>query len=344
MADLSCKYLGLQLKNPIIAGSSGLTSTLDNLHKIEAAGAGAIILKSIFEEQIHFETSNLLKSESGNMADWNQTFDSIVSKNEFYYDEAYEYLTNYAKEHTLSDYLNFLTQAKKEIKIPIIASINCNTQYDWEYFAKRLQDAGADALELNLFILPSDFNKTSAEIEQTYFTIIEQVRKNISIPLSIKIGYYFSSLSKTAIALSETGIAGLTLFSRPFNPDFDIDTFEITQSNMLSLGHEYSKTLRWMALLSGKVSCDLSASSGMHDYKSVVKQLLAGASSVQMVSAFYKNNFDIIPGILDQLSKWMDKHNFSSINDFKGKMSQSKIANPAAYERVQFIKYYSGYE
>src|ERR1035437_10108445 len=192
MVDLSCKYLGLTLRNPIIVGSSGLTSSLGNLKTIAQMGAGAVVLKSIFEEQIKFEADKFLKSDNPGMKSWNEAFQGIVSKSEFYYDEAYDYLTNYAKEHTLNHYLSLITEAKKEINIPVIASINCSTQYDWEYFAKRIQEAGADALELNIYLLPSDFEKDGIENEKVYFDIIREVKKFVTIPVSLKIGYYFS--------------------------------------------------------------------------------------------------------------------------------------------------------
>lgn len=157
MFDLSCKYLGLQLKNPLIVGSSGLTSSIENLKTIAKMGAGAVVLKSIFEEQIKFETEKLINSNDTDIKSWQDAFNGVVSKNEYYHDEAYEYLTNYAKEHSLKQYLTFVTEAKKAIAIPVIASINCSTQYDWQYFAKRIQDAGADAIELNVYLLPSNF-------------------------------------------------------------------------------------------------------------------------------------------------------------------------------------------
>jgi len=297
MADLSCKYLGLQLKNPIVVGSSGLTSSLDNLKIISKMGAGAVVLKSIFEEQIRFETDKFLQSDQKEMKSWQETFQNIVSKQEFYFEEAYDYLTNYAREHTLSHYLSLITEAKKALDIPVIASINCSTQYDWEYFSKRIQDAGADALELNAYILPSDFDKNSNDTEQIYFDIIKEVKKFIKIPFSLKIGYYFSSLAQTTLKLSETGISGLTLFNRPYNPDIDIETVQVSAINMFSSDAEYSHTLRWVALLSGKLSCDIAASTGIHNHETVIKQLLAGADAVQMVSVFYKHHFDVLTEI-----------------------------------------------
>ena len=195
MTDLSCKYLGLQLKNPIIVGSSGLTSSIENLKTISKMGAGAVVLKSIFEEQIKFEADKFIKSDDPQIQSWNEAFQGIVSKTEFYYEEAFNYLTSYAKEHTLNNYLSLITEAKKAIDIPVIASINCSTQYDWEYFARRIQEAGADALELNVYVLPSDFDKSGTENEDIYFNIIQEVRKFITIPVSLKIGYYFSAFT-----------------------------------------------------------------------------------------------------------------------------------------------------
>ncbi len=344
MADLSCKYLGLQLKNPIIVGSSGLTSSIENLKVISRLGAGAVVLKSIFEEQIRFETDKFLDSGDRDMQSWQKAFQGIVSKTEFYFDEAYDYLTNYAREHTLKQYLSLITEAKKAIDIPVIASINCSTPYDWQYFGRRIQDAGADALELNVYLLPSDFEKSGSENEKVYFDIIEEVKKYVTIPVSLKIGYYFSSLSGTALRLSETGIAGLTLFNRPYNPDIDIEQLQINASNMFSNESEYTHTLRWVALLARKLKCDIAASTGIHNSQTVIKQLLAGADAVHMVSVFYKHHFDVLPQIIGDIESWMTKHGFNNISDFKGLLSRKNVLNPATYERVQFIRLFSGVE
>jgi dihydroorotate dehydrogenase (fumarate) len=344
MVDLSCKYLGLRLKNPIIVGSSGLTSSMDNLRTISKLGAGAVVLKSIFEEQIRYETDKFLQSDNKSMKSWQDTFQDIVSKKEFYYEEAYDYLTNYAREHTLNHYLSLITEAKKEIDIPVIASINCSTQYDWQYFAKRIQDAGADALELNVYLLPSDFDRSGTDNEKVYFDIISEVKKFVTIPVSLKIGYYFSSLANTALKLSETGIAGLTLFNRPYNPDIDIENLQVNASNMFSRDSEYMHTLRWVALLSGRLNCDIAASTGIHNHETVVKQILAGADAVHMVSVFYKHHFDILPELIGGLQSWMAAHNFDSISDFKGLLSRKNVHNPATYERVQFLRLFSSVE
>jgi dihydroorotate dehydrogenase (fumarate) len=347
MIDLSCKYLGLNLKNPVIVGSSGLTASIENLKTIARMGAGAVVLKSIFEEQIKFETDKFMKSDNAGMQEWQEAFQGIVSKTEFYYDEAFEYLTSYAKEHTLNQYLGLISEAKKAIDIPIIASINCSTQYDWQYFAKRIQESGADAIELNVYLLPSDFEKSGAENEKVYFDIISEVKKFITIPFSLKIGYYFSSLAQTALKFSESGISGLTLFNRPYNPDIDIETLQANASNMFSNDTEYSHSLRWVALLSGRLKCDIAASTGIHNHETVIKQLLAGADAVQLVSVFYKHHghhFDVLPDILKGLESWMVQHKFNSISDFKGMLSRKNIHNPATYERVQFLRLFSSVE
>ena len=344
MIDLSCKYLGLQLRNPIVVGSSGLTSSIENLKTIAKLGAAAVVLKSIFEEQIKFESDKFLQSDNPEMKSWQEAFQGIVSKTEFYYDEAYEYLTSYSKEHTLKLYLSRISEAKKEIDIPVIASINCSTQYDWQYFAKRIQEAGADALELNVYLLPSDFEKSGDENEKVYFDIIREVKKFVTIPVSLKIGFYFSSLAQTAYKLSETGISGLTLFNRPYNPDINIDSLEISSSNMLSTEKEYPHSLRWVALLAGRLKCDIAASTGIHNHETVIKHLLAGADAVQMVSVFYKNHFEVLPQIIKGLETWMEQHKYSAISDFKGLLSKKNIQNPAAYERVQFLRLFSSLE
>jgi len=344
MKNLSCTYLGLTLKNPIVVGSSGLTARLDNLERFEKAGAGAIVLKSIFEEQIHFESNQFIHSNEPAAKAWKDSFDKIVGEQEYYYQEAYNYLTDYAREHTLNQYLELIREAKRRIHIPIIASINCTSNKDWEYFAKKIEEAGADALELNIYILPSDLHKSGQEIELLYQDIISRVKGYLRIPLAVKIGYYFSNLAKTVVDLSASGIQGLTLFNRPYNPDLDIEKMQVIASHIFSSPEEYTNTLRWIALLSGKVHCDLAAASGIHDGETAVKQLLAGASAVQMVSVFYKSPFETIQDVLKFIEEWMERHGFETIDQFKGILSQSRVENPAAFERVQFIRLYSSIE
>jgi dihydroorotate dehydrogenase (fumarate) len=209
-------------------------------------------------------------------------------------------------------------------------------------FAAQLEKAGADALELNMFFLPSDFERTSEEKEAAYFQIIDKVQKAVSIPISLKISYYFSNLGPMIQKLSETGIGGLVLFNRFFSPDFDIDKFEVVPSNRLSAPSDLPISLRWIAIMAERVNCDLAASTGVHDGIAVIKQLLAGANAVQVVSTLYNNDKGYIQEMLKTLEDWMAKKGFNSLADFRGKMSQAKSSNPAAYERMQFMKYFGG--
>jgi dihydroorotate dehydrogenase (fumarate) len=340
MTDLSVKYMGLELRNPIIVGSSGLTNSIKDIKHAAECGAGAIVLKSIFEEQIRLETDKFIGNDEM-MDPFRKGYDDVLSNRSFDYVEAEAYIADFAREHTLGEYLKFIEEAKKAVDIPVIASINCVSPYDWHYFARRIEAAGADALELNIYILPSDPVMTSGGNESVYFAIADAVMKQVSIPVSVKVGYYFSSLSGTLIELSKTGIKGLVMFNRPFHPDIDINSLEINSRFLLSDTSEYSHTLRWIALLYGKSGCDLAASTGVHDHESVIKQLLAGATAVQMTSAFYKHGFEYLPQVIKGVEDWMKSKGFAKPEDFRGMISQHNVENPAAFERVQFMKLYS---
>jgi dihydroorotate dehydrogenase (fumarate) len=328
MADLSTSYMGLKLRNPIIAGSSGLTNSLENIQKIYDHGAGAVVLKSLFEEQINFAI--------------NKTFNQ--SENNYSYPEALDYISHYTRENDLEKYLKLIREAKSKVDIPIIASINCVSSSEWISFAKKIQDAGADALELNIFILPSDPRRKADQHEQVYFDILQAVMKQVKIPVAAKISYYFSGLTNMALQLSWTGIAGLVLFNRFFSPDIDIDKFEVTSGNVFSTPGEMSLTLRWVAMLSDKVHCDIAASTGIHDGHAVIKQLLAGAKAVQVASILYQKGFEQIGLMSQEMEVWMEKHQFAHTSDFIGILSYKEAKNPAAYERVQFMKHFAGIE
>jgi dihydroorotate dehydrogenase (fumarate) len=327
MANLSTTYLGLNLKNPIIAASSGLTNSLDDIKEFEKKGAAAVVLKSIFEEEIRRELEKDLNT---------MTMDS------FTYPETMEYYDNFAEDDSLTNYLKLIRDAKQAVKIPIIASVNCVSAEKWPYYAETLQDAGADALELNVFVLPTDFEKSSEENEKVYFDIVKEVKKHVKIPVALKISYYSSNLGSFIQKLSNTGIDGLVLFNRFYSPDIDINKLDILSTNVTSTPNELPISLRWIGIMHNRVGCDLAASTGIHDGAAVIKQLLAGANAVQIASAFYKNGKGIIETMLSDLSRWMDEKKFDSIDEFRGKLSQDKSQNPAAYERVQFMKYFSG--
>jgi dihydroorotate dehydrogenase (fumarate) len=326
MVDLSTKYLGMTLKNPIIAGSSGLTNSVQNIRDFEANGAAAVVLKSIFEEEIAFEYEDILKEASAEGVNLDQ----------------FDYYDFHIKGEKLDKYTTLIGESKKSVSIPVIASINCVYSHEWTSFAKQLQTAGADALELNMFFLPSEFGRTTEEKEKAYFQIIEKIQKEVTIPIALKISYYFSNLGPMIQKLSETGIGGLVLFNRFYSPDFDIDKMEVVSSNVFSAPSDLPISLRWIAIMAERVSCDLAASTGVHDGVALIKQILAGANAVQVASTVYKNGKGQIGEMLKTLEAWMEKKGFSSLSDFRGKMSQAKSSNPAAYERVQFMKYFGG--
>ncbi len=324
MADLSTDYLGITLRNPVVIGSSGLTSSVENIKKLEQSGAGAVVLKSIFEEEIAFEYDDMLKeaAEGG------------------YNLDQFDYYDYQIKGDKIDNYIKLIEESKKNVSIPVIPSINCIYSYEWTFFAKQLQEVGADALELNMFFLPSDFDRTSEEKERAYFEIIEKIQKTVSIPIALKISYYFSNLGQMIQKLSNTGISGLVLFNRFYSPDFNIDNFEVTSTNVLSSPSELPLSLRWIAIMAERANCDLAASTGVHDGTGVIKQILAGANAVQVVSAIYKNGMGYIQEMLKTVEEWMEKNGYNSLSEFRGKMSQAKSINPAAYERVQFMKYF----
>ena len=326
MVDLSTQYLGMTLKNPVIAGSSGLTNSVKNIRDFEANGAGAVVLKSIFEEEIAFEYEEILKEPS----------EEGVSLDQF------DYYDFHIKGEKLDKYTTLIEESKKSVSIPVIASINCVYSHEWTSFAKQLQTAGADALELNMFFLPTEFDRTTEEKEKAYFQIIEKVQKEVSIPIALKISYYFSNLGPMIQKLSETGVAGLVLFNRFYSPDFDIDKMEVVSSSVFSTPSDLPISLRWIAIMAERVSCDLAASTGVHDGTALIKQILAGADAVQVASTLYKNGKGQIAEMLKTIEEWMAKKGYNSLADFKGKMSQAKSSNPAAYERVQFMKYFGG--
>lgn len=344
MENLETTYLGLKLRNPLIAGSCGLTNSISNIKDLAKKGVGAIVIKSLFEEQIHAEAEKVIKNNTLAESTVERPSETIFNKRIYDYDEAYSYIYDFAKRNTLGKYLYFLDEAKKSVDIPVIASINCVSNQDWHSFAKKIEETGVDALELNIYILPSDWRRSGEDNEKIYYDIIKEVRNYVNLPISIKIGYYFSSLAQSVKKLSETGIKGMVLFNRPYNTDIDIDKVELSHGPIYSTNEEFTHTLRWMSILSGHLECDLSASTGVHDHKAFIKQLLAGATTVQIASALYKEGFDVIPEILNGTSEWMKKHEFSSVSSFRGRLSKSNLENPAAIERVQFMKLYSGIE
>ena len=327
MNNLETTYLGLELKNPVLVASSKLTSNLEKLKECEQAGAGAVVLKSLFEEQIVTEAG----SETENL-------DPTIHA------EAWDYSRIMSEEYVLDNYLKLVEEAKQALSIPVIASLNCVTAGKWIDYAQRFEQVGADALELNVFIMPADAAQTSENIESIYFDIVRKIKKKLSIPVALKIGPHFSGLARVLTDLVEEGADGLVLFNRFYKPDIDIESEKLIPANALSVPQEMTLPLQWIALMSGELDCDLSATTGIHDAEGVVKQLLAGAKTVQLCSVLLKNGVDHLNVILSGLQNWMKRHNYTAIDEFRGALCQESSDNPLAYERSQYIKAIVGIE
>jgi dihydroorotate dehydrogenase (fumarate) len=325
--NLQTSYLGLNLKNPLIAASSGLTNSIKDIKEFEESGVGAIVIKSIFEEEI--------------MAELNH---SIAQTNRpgTLYPEIFDFFDIRDMEDSVSKYLKLIKEAKEAVSIPIIGSINCISGTEWPIFVERIQEAGADALELNMFILPSDLERSSGDFEKVYFDAIEEVKKVAKIPFALKISHYFSNLGQMIVKLSESGINGLVLFNRFYSPDIDIHKMEVVPANIYSNSDEITMPLRWIGMMSPKVKCDLSASTGVNDGEAVVKLLLAGAKTVQVASSFYKNGIKHATAMINFLEEWMKEKGYDNIEQFRGKLAAVGNNNPAAYERTQFMKHFAG--
>ena len=329
MPNLSTDYLGLKLKNPIIAASSGLTDSVEGIKNLEQAGVAAVVLKSIFEEEIVSEMEANLKK---------------MASDSFLYPETLEFYEEHSEDNISTKYLELISSSKKAVDIPVIASINCITSDYWTYFPNQIEEAGADALELNIFILPSDLNRNKAVNEQIYFDTISKVTKLVKIPVAVKISYYFSDLARFIQKLSKTDVSGIVLFNRFYAPDFDIDNLEVTSAKILSSPDDFHIPLRWISIMSGNVNCSLAASTGIHNGAAAIKQILAGAHAVQLASTLYQNGLSQVEKMLEFMQTWMNSKGYNEIDDFRAKMNQKESERPAAYERVQFMKYFRGYK
>lgn len=326
MKNLKTNYLGLELNSPVILSSSGLTKKMANLKTAEENGAGAIVLKSLFEEQITYESDKAIQ-------------ESID------YPEAIDYIKNYSKHNSISEYIEFIKEAKKTVSIPVIASINCTNDIEWGDFAKKIEDAGADALELNMNVFPFNPDQPSAEIEEKYYNIVDSVQKNTKLKIACKLGKNFTNLPYFVKQLTFRGINTFVLFNRFFEPAIDIEKQEMTTSTVLSYENDLKHSLRWVAIIKGLLpDIEISASTGIHTSDGAIQQILAGATTVQVCSVLYKKGVKEIGNINTGISDWMEKKNFNNPSDFIGKLSYANIKDPMVYERFQFIKHFATIE
>jgi dihydroorotate dehydrogenase (fumarate) len=326
MSDITTSYMGLKLKNPIIAASSGLTDSLSGILKCEAAGVGAVVLKSVFEEQLISE-------------------EDVYEKYFNIYPEAVDYL----REGGLLEYApqkiyQMIEKAKQKTDIPLIASINCRSPKLWPTFAKQFQEAGADAIELNIYTLPLELEKPGSEYENKHVEILKSIKDVVSIPVSVKLDQQITSIPYLAHRLDESGCDGLVFFNWFLEPDIDLE--KLTTSNIKGKGN-FHRTLRWVALVADRINSDISSSGGVKTGNDVIKLILAGASAVQVCSVFYEKGLDEVENLLNQLTSWMEKNKYESIQDFRGemsfknqKLSFKNMGKAKSYFRAQYLKTY----
>jgi dihydroorotate dehydrogenase (fumarate) len=319
--------MGLALENPLVVASSSLGKSADGVRRCAEAGAGAVVLKSLFEEQI-----------------WAEIEQEGQYTGALWHTEAVEYVERMGIALGPTQYLKLIEEAKRAVRLPVIASLNCTSSDVWVEYAQRIASAGADAIELNIAVMPSDPKRRGEEIEEIYYRVVERVRESARVPVAVKIGPHFTSVANVARQLYLRGAAALVLFNRFYQLDIDIDTVALAPGYRFSSPQEMSGPLRWVSLLAGRVEIDLAASTGVHDGPGAVKQLLAGATVVQLCSTLYLNGLARIEEIVRFIDEWMNKHGFESIASFRGLLSQEKSGKPELYERLQYIKALVGIE
>ena len=327
--DLSTTYLGFKLKNPLVIAACPLTAQIDQLRRLEEAGAAAAVLPSLFEEQIEHDAEEMIKVH------------------EFGTDSFAEALTYFPEQQDYTsgpeEYLETIAQAKKAVDIPVIASLNGSSKGGWIRYAKMMQDVGADALELNIYFVAADPDQTGRDVESRYLDLVAAVKQSISIPLAVKVGPYFSAMANMGVRLSQGGADGLVLFNRFFQPDIDLDTLETHPQLHLSSPSELLTPLRWIAILLGRVDASLAATGGIHDSAALLKALLAGADVGMIASVLYQKGIAEVGKILAGMREWMEENEYDSVEQLKGSMSYENCPDPAAFQRGNYMKTLTSY-
>ena len=329
--DLSTRYLGLTLKNPIVAASSPLSRDLDKAKRLEDAGASAIVMYSLFEEQINHEQGEL---------------DHFLTISADSYSEALSYFPEPEAYHNLNaeEYLSHLSKLKKSLGIPVIASLNGVSSGGWMQYATQMQQAGADAIELNVYYMATRPDFTADKVEQMYLDDLKAVKSAVSIPVAMKLGPYFSAFANFAQKLDRAGADGLVLFNRFYGPDIDLETLEVVPQLMFSTPFEMRLPLRWVAVLYGSVRASLAATTGVRNYSDALKMVMAGADVTMLACALLEKGVDYVRSMLGEMQRWMEEHNYESLSQMKGSMSYKSVAEPAAYERANYMKTLQSYE
>lgn len=324
MVDLTTTYLGLKLKNPLVASPSPLSEKVENVKRLEEAGIAAVVMYSLFEEQIIHESLEL---------------DHFLNQGTESFAESLTYFPDMGR-YTLAPekYIERLRKTKHAVNIPVMGSLNGVSSGGWIEYAQKIQDAGADALELNLYYLPVDLNLTSIQLEDNYLKLVSDVRASVKIPLAIKLAPFFTALPNFAKRLAEAGADGLVLFNRFYQPDFDLENLEVMPNLVLSNSDELRLPLRWIAILYGKVKADLALTSGVHSGEDAIKAIMAGANVAMTTSALLKGGIHALREILAGMESWMTEHEYESVSQMRGSMSQGAVADPAAFERANYMK------
>jgi dihydroorotate dehydrogenase (fumarate) len=328
--DLSTKYLGLNLKNPIIPSAGPLSMKIENIKAMEDAGAAAVVLFSLFEEEIEHDAKELNHYTHANtnafpeaQSFFPQTFDLKIGGDE---------------------YLNHIRKAKEAVNIPVIASLNGKSLGGWVDYAQKMQQAGADALELNIYLLATDLNKTSETIENEYIEIVKAVLGNVNIPVAVKLHPFFTSVSNLAYKLDKVGVKGLVMFNRFYQPDIDLEKLEVVPNVILSSPMSLRLPLRWTAILYGRINADIAATSGIYTAEDALKMIMAGAKATQVLSSLLMHGIPHISTILSGMLDWMEKHEYDSLNTMRGSMSYMNIADPGQFERANYMKVLNSYK
>jgi len=329
MSDLSTSYLGLSLKNPLVVSPSPLCEDLGAIRKMEDAGASAVVLHSLFEEQLSINSQDL---------------DRFLTSGTESFAEALSYFPDMGQFKLGPEaYLEHIQKAKKAVKIPIIGSLNGVSTGGWVSFAKKIEQAGADALELNVYYIATDPDMSGAQVEQMYADLVRDVRASLKIPIAVKLGPYFSSMASVARRLDQAGANGLVLFNRFYQPDFDLEKLEVTPNLNLSRSEELRLRLCWVAILSGRIKADMAITGGVHTAEDVIKSMMAGAKVAMMTSALLKNGIEHLKTVREGVEAWMEKHEYASIRQMQGSMSQKSVAEPAAFVRANYMKVLRSY-
>ncbi len=322
--NINTTYLGLNLRSPLVASASPLSESVDNIRRMEDAGAGAVVLFSLFEEQIRRERETLYDH-------------TTIGTDSFA--EALTYFPEPETYHAGPDqYLELIRKAKAAVNIPIIASLNGSSIGGWTYFARKMQTAGADALELNIYYIPTESNLTSDEVEETYLEILRHVKLAVTIPVAVKLSPYFSNMGNMAKKLDGAGANALVLFNRFYQPDIDLETLDVKPNVILSTSHEMRLPLTWIGILYKRIHADLAATTGIHSGEDAIKMILAGANVTMMTSALLKNGIGHLSVVERQLKMWMEEHEYESVAQMRGSVSQMHAADPTAFERAQYMR------